>query len=213
MTVTCGDKRLEARHRSIDAIFDTLFHLLKSQPMDTITVSSIIKKSGVARSTFYRHFASVPDVVEGYFRFLDEKFDQEAGDKVDLRSREYLTKVFTVYKQIGDRMLICQNAGLGDRFLQAIVEYYIARIGDMPYRSTDRYELHYYAGAIFCVAREWIATGMAEAPEQVADIFLTSRLRPAKPAEQPNFPPHTQVNTAAARASAYAPTLARHCLT
>ncbi|MDR0594790.1 MAG: TetR/AcrR family transcriptional regulator [Bifidobacteriaceae bacterium] len=172
MTDDSRDKRVLARRRSLNSIFDAFFELLQKQPLETITVSALIRRSGVARSTFYRHFSSVLDVSDGYFRFLDEAFDEETGGNVDLHARDYFIKVFTIYQRICDRLLIYEEAGLASRFLQSIAEHLINNLGDMPYSSPDRYELHYYAGAIYCVAREWIASGMKETPEEMADLLL-----------------------------------------
>jgi AcrR family transcriptional regulator len=156
----------------MNLIFDAFFQLLRDNPHDIMTVSALIKKSGVARSTFYRHFSSVDDVAEGYFRSLDDTFDDLTEGKVDFRDRDYLVKAFAIYQRIGHRILICENAGFHGRVIQAIVDYTIASIGDMPYGSSDRYELYYYAGAMFCVVSEWVASGMKETPEELADIFL-----------------------------------------
>ena len=46
-----------------EAIYDAFFLLLKEKDMDKITVSDIIKRAGVVRSTFYNHYENVPALV------------------------------------------------------------------------------------------------------------------------------------------------------
>ena len=43
-----------------DAIYDAFFLLLKDKDIDKITVSDVIKKAGIVRSTFYNHYENVP---------------------------------------------------------------------------------------------------------------------------------------------------------
>lgn len=166
------DKRVLARRKSKNQIYDALFGLLALKPIADISVTDLITKSGVARSTFYRHFSSVSDVVEGYFTCLDERFDDMIDPEAELLSMEYLTQTFEIYQGVGRSLLIAHKTGLAPRFIQAIIDYHIGRMGNMPANSPERYSLYYYAGAIYCVALEWVASGMKESPEEPARIFL-----------------------------------------
>lgn len=53
----------ERYHVADEAIYDAFFLLLKEKELNKITVSDIIKKAGVVRSTFYRHYENVPALV------------------------------------------------------------------------------------------------------------------------------------------------------
>lgn len=46
-----------------EAIRDALFLLLKEKELDKITVSDVIKRAGIVRSTFYNHYENIPDLV------------------------------------------------------------------------------------------------------------------------------------------------------
>ena len=43
-----------------EAIYDAFFLILKEKELDKITVTDIIKKAGIVRSTFYNHFENIP---------------------------------------------------------------------------------------------------------------------------------------------------------
>ncbi|MBO5486353.1 MAG: TetR/AcrR family transcriptional regulator, partial [Eubacterium sp.] len=43
-----------------EAILDAFLLVLKEKDMDKITVSDIIKKAGIVRSTYYNHFENIP---------------------------------------------------------------------------------------------------------------------------------------------------------
>lgn len=49
---------------AIERIIDAYFYLLKTRRYDMITVSSVIRKAGVNRSTFYRHFVDIYDLYD-----------------------------------------------------------------------------------------------------------------------------------------------------
>ena len=47
-----------------DAIHDAFFMLLKEKELEKITVSDVVKKAGIVRSTFYNHYENVPALME-----------------------------------------------------------------------------------------------------------------------------------------------------
>ena len=53
----------ERYHIADEAIYDAFFVVLKEKPLDKITVSDIIKKAGIVRSTFYNHYENIPALV------------------------------------------------------------------------------------------------------------------------------------------------------
>lgn len=58
------DKIQDERYYIADeAIYDAFFLLLKEKEFDKITVSDIIKKAGIVRSTFYNHYENIPALV------------------------------------------------------------------------------------------------------------------------------------------------------
>lgn len=46
-----------------EAIQGAFFHLLKEKGVDKITVSDIVKRAGIVRSTFYNHYENIPSLV------------------------------------------------------------------------------------------------------------------------------------------------------
>ena len=46
-----------------EAIYDAFFLILKEKELDKITVTDIIKKAGIVRSTFYNHFENIPALI------------------------------------------------------------------------------------------------------------------------------------------------------
>ena len=53
----------ERYHVADEAIYDAFFLILKEKELDKITVSDIIKKAGIVRSTFYNHYENIPALI------------------------------------------------------------------------------------------------------------------------------------------------------
>ena len=51
----------DERYTVVDeAIRDAFFLILKEKELEKITVSDIIKRAGIVRSTFYNHYENIP---------------------------------------------------------------------------------------------------------------------------------------------------------
>ena len=46
-----------------DALYEAFFLLLKEKDLEKITVSDVIKKAGIVRSTFYNHYENIPALI------------------------------------------------------------------------------------------------------------------------------------------------------
>lgn len=53
----------ERYHIADEAIYDAFFLVLKEKDLDKITVSDVIKRAGIVRSTFYNHYENIPALV------------------------------------------------------------------------------------------------------------------------------------------------------
>lgn len=53
----------ERYHIADEAIYDAFFLVLKEKELDKVTVSDVIKRAGIVRSTFYNHYENIPALV------------------------------------------------------------------------------------------------------------------------------------------------------
>ena len=167
------DKRVLARKKSKQKIYAALFELMEEKPYSSISISEIIDRSGVARSTFYRHFNSVYDVMQGYEHSLDERFAEETeGMTPNFTNREYLIATFNFYKSLASDFDIIYRVGLGTRWLNLIVSYHQKVMSNEIKDAASRYSVYYYGGALWATVLEWVSSGLKESPEELAEIFL-----------------------------------------
>lgn len=70
-----------------DVIADTMLELLETKPIESITVSSIIKETEISSRTFYNHFRDKYDVCNYiYDRILDQHCWYQDGNRCALNS-------------------------------------------------------------------------------------------------------------------------------
>ena len=54
---------MEKREITKEAIQDSLYLLMQKKPLEKITITDIIRRSGVSRSAFYKNFKSIDDII------------------------------------------------------------------------------------------------------------------------------------------------------
>jgi len=108
-------------------IFDSLMLLMDEKPYDSITVSDIAKKAGVARPTFYRNFDDKDEVV---LQYLNNSFGTDNDDKQNniilLFDHKYLIKHQKNLKKI------LSTASIENRIYRELQNYAVS--------LTDRYK-------------------------------------------------------------------------
>ncbi len=166
-------KKAVARKETERQILDAFLELLEEKGYGSISVSDIISRSGVARSTFYRHYTSVYDVLIQLGYYLGARLKSASGSATpDFFDRKYLIDLFSSFQSLSHEFTILDNAGVPTHLFELVVHYYEVELGTMSTLSPQRYSLYYYAGAFCCVVSHWMETGMKESPEKMADIFL-----------------------------------------
>lgn len=162
-----------ARKETEQRIYKAFLELLQEKGYDGISVSDIINCSGVARSTFYRHFTSVHDVLIQYGYHLARQLKSGVGSEPpSFFDRTYLIRLFRTFQGNHHDFAVMDKAKVPTELAELIVGYYEMELGTMPSSSPKRYTLYYHAGALCSVLLQWMNSGMNETPEQMADIFL-----------------------------------------
>ena len=165
-----------------DAIYDAFFLLLKDKDLEKITVSDVIKKAGIVRSTFYNHYENIPALL------------QAAEDKT-------IRDIFTMMESFHPKndhdfchsyyMAICNytrknpclanllQSPRGDAFFEKAITMFHKYVTDVASASIStpksRAEFSYLiAGAIgstIGVLHKWTAEDFATPAEDIAEIL------------------------------------------
>ncbi len=150
--------------------------LLKKQELDKITVTDIVKKSGLTRQTFYRYFKDKYDLVNWYFERLADKSFLQIGESETLK--EGLTKKFEfilndkIFFQAAFKSKDYNNVENYD--YHCILEFYKGIIQKKIEVIPDDIEflLEMYCHGSITMTVEWAINGMKRDPEELADILI-----------------------------------------
>ena len=156
--------------RSALAIADALEHLMKRKPFLSISVSDLQKESGVGRSTFYRLFDNIDDVIS---YMIDTQFRELVFDGENASWHEFTRKSLSYIIEKSDVILSIVNAGRTDlitrsfsRTLQNIIENEKTAAA-----MHAKYSLAVFASACISVLSIWYENGRAESLDELADIL------------------------------------------
>ncbi|MDC7288066.1 TetR/AcrR family transcriptional regulator [Blautia schinkii] len=167
------DKRKVSNKKVKDSLLSALIQLAQYEKWSGITVTALVEKSGVARSSFYRNFSTIEDIVDYGIMQMNEKYNQEnPSPDENFRNKELMYFKFRFFKEHAPLILTFHHAQTPQTLLAAINDFVIDAYGDMPTSSISKYELYYYSGAFYNMMIHWLEDGAKESPEDMAEEFL-----------------------------------------
>lgn len=167
------DKRKIANQQVKDKLLSALLTLLQQKEWSKITITELVKVSGVARASYYRNFASVEELLNyGLIQIAQEYHNGSPLPMEDFHHKELTEYKFRFYKDHMAFILGFHRAKAPITLLDVITDCVIDAKGDMPVRSISKYELYYYSGAFYNMVLFWLEGGAVESPEAMADEFL-----------------------------------------
>lgn len=87
-----------------EALHKALLSLLKSKPLETISISEICRKAKINRGTFYLHYSQIGDLFEAYFKeIMDDLancYEEPYRHVVKLNTRELDPNTIRIFHHI-----------------------------------------------------------------------------------------------------------------
>lgn len=167
-----------------DAIYDAFFLLLREKELEKITVSDVIKKAGIVRSTFYNHYENIPALMEAAEdRTIQDIFTMmENFDAKDDRAVcfSYYLAICNYTKKNPFVANLLQSPRQDAFFEKAITMFHryvtnVTQTNVFPARMKTRFS-YMIAGAIgvtIGILHKWIAEEFRTPAEEIAE-FLSS---------------------------------------
>lgn len=166
--------------RTKKEIRHSFFELLKEKPINKITVSDIIRKADINRSTFYFYYDDIYDMIEQINNDIFEAFNNEivstAYDFTKYEDyRSYIERYLNFCK---DNIEICNfitingcNNDLANR-IRSSIEAVIPNTATMfDETAAEHYLTTFAISAILYTILEWINNGMKVPPAEMADFL------------------------------------------
>ncbi len=163
-----------------DAISDAFLLLLKEKDMDKITVSDVIKKAGIVRSTFYNHYENIPALVEAaedktirdIFNLMESFHPENDRDKCE----SYFLAICDYTKKNPFLANLLQSPR-GDAFFEKgimMFHQYVTNVSQSNDGTGNDAFSFYIAGAIgstIGILHKWIAENFRSDPRDIAEIM------------------------------------------
>lgn len=169
------DKRKIENQRVKKNIEEAFFSLLKKNAFSDITVSDIIRVSGVARASYYRNFESKEAIIEGY---MERQRSEVAGlimfseSVSDIFDEKKLVLALKHYLNQKETILLLYESGFATFLQEDMNRFAELSLGDMPQKSIERYSLYFLSGAMFNTTIQWLKSGAEESPQLMAKAFI-----------------------------------------
>lgn len=160
------------RERSvITEITDALFELLKTRELPKITVTELIRKAGVCRSSFYRNFYLTEDVIRQYGTTIYEEINRNIPLSLT-GIYEHILAVNTYLYTQRERLALIECRGLYHLLEEPIVQQCVYQLQRLDVWE-NRYQAEFYAGAVSQLLRVWARNDFTESPEEISRIIYT----------------------------------------
>lgn len=177
---------LDERYSVADeAIYDAFFLLLKEKDLEKITVSDVIKKAGIVRSTFYNHYENIPALVTA----IEDKTIADIFSLMETfhpKNDNDICKSFFIaicgYTRNNPFLANLLRSPRGDEFLAKALTMFHRFVADVtqnvvPTRHSKEELSYIVAGSIgstLGVLHKWTKDNFAVPAETVADILTQS---------------------------------------
>jgi len=160
--------------KSKESIFNALLMSSLEQGSERITITYILKKAEISRSTFYRHFSSLDDVikfkleetVEQLFEFFKRNGQPNKSDKYMLL---YPTLVF--FRNRIDLLKLLINIDETDMLKQVLYSKFRQVNVNLSINKkqvdVDDFRLENCTSAVVSLLVLWTETGMSQSPEEL----------------------------------------------
>ena len=147
-----------------------LVELMKEKDLDKITITEIVARAGVGRSSFYRHFSSKEDVLLHYIDIIfgsPNQYDPESDAEV----ADYLLARFRKVKENREFFeSLDHNDMLRLLYQQLAVNIQINM--ETFHIKRSKYQPIFFTSAETGVLIEWIKEGFPESEEELTQEFM-----------------------------------------
>ena len=156
-----------------EVLFLALCRLMAVKSIDEITIKELAQEAGVSRTTFYRNYKDIEDILLDYYRnhpFGSLSTEDYEPEKFDLiRCLRYSLNEIKTHSAVWVNLLNSDNDFIVYRiFDETIKNTCRDRAFDIGFRS--EYELSAFVGIYYSICHEWIKRGMKESVNEMIDI-------------------------------------------
>lgn len=162
-------KNNKRRRDSVEKIEKAFVELLQTRELKDITVSDIIKLTGLNRSTFYANFLDIYDLADKLREKLEKDFSAVFSDESEDREKSGAVKMFTHIKE--NQLFYKTYFRLNYDSKHDIYIYDVKRAQQDFDNKNIKYHIEFFRNGINAIIKMWLAEGCKESPEEMAEIL------------------------------------------
>ncbi len=165
MNTKCNKRRKESQKKIEKAFVE----LLQSREIREITVSDIIKITGLNRSTFYANYIDIYDLADKVKEKLENDFSEMFADYDYYNERTGALKMFTHIKEnqifYKTYFKLCYDS-------KHQVYVYDRKRAEMEFGNKNiKYHIEFFRNGLNAIIELWLSNGCKESPEEMAEII------------------------------------------
>ena len=162
----------QRRKESQEKIKKIFLQEIQSKEMEQISVSDIVKKANINRSTFYANYIDIYDLAdkikdEMYFNILDLYKEERENHK---HSFNYLT----LFKHIKENQIYYKTLFKLKFNFSKYYDFSLLNGEALKYYYTTKnldYHIAFFSAGISAIIKKWLFNGCVESPEEINEIL------------------------------------------
>ena len=162
-------KNNKRRKESQEKIAKAFIELLQSREIKDITVSDIIKMTGLNRSTFYANYLDIFDLADKVREELERDFSNLFADYDYFNERSGALKMFQHIKEnqifYKTYFKLCYDE-------KHLISVYDPKRAEQEQLSGNmKYHIEFFRNGLNAIIKLWLAGGCKESAEEMAEVL------------------------------------------
>ncbi len=162
-------KNNKRRRESQEKIEKAFIELLQTRGIKDITVSDIIKMTGLNRSTFYANYMDIFDLADKTRVKLETDFSNLFADYDYFNEHSGALKMFTHIRE--NQIFYKTYFKLCYDEKHLISNYDTNRAEKEQINSNIKYHIEFFRNGLNAIIKMWLAGGCQESPEEMAEVL------------------------------------------
>lgn len=153
-------------------MLESLLILLRKKHYEDISISEIVEKAGVNRSTYYRNFISKDDIIIFFYENIMLRYLNEYQNQSQHTIEKYFYIMFQHFYNNREPLLLLYQNGLSHLLLKVLNSFFERRaMESLP--TQEHFKIFFHIGGIYNFFILWFLHDMKETPEELVKISLS----------------------------------------
>lgn len=162
-------KNNKRRRESQEKIEKAFIELLQTREIKEITVSDLIKMTGLNRSTFYANYIDIFDLADKTREKLENEFSNLFADYDYFNERSGAFKMFQHIKENQIFYKTYFKLCYDDKHLVSI--YDVERAEKEQMTDNLKYHMEFFRNGLNAIIKLWLAGGCQESSKEMAEVL------------------------------------------